>query len=727
LKTTSCCDKSNRKNYGELNITEMMHSILQKGSSAVAVYLKESILKIVFVFFLISILAVSSLLALSQEEIKEATALKIDESIKVDGFLDEPAWEKAPEISDFIQFEPDRGRPASLKTVVKILYDDGFIYFGFLCYDPQPEKIAARMTKRDEELFDDDAVIVGLDTFHDKRNCYYFVTNLIGTQHDGRITENGLTRETTWDGIWKSAGQKSDYGWSAEMAVDLSSLKYEPGKNKSWGFNVGRTIPRVLEWSFWAGPLESTEKVSQFGVLKGLNLKRAEKKAQVIPHIISRIEEGEKSELEGGVDARYAFSQMVSGNLTVNPDFATVEADQEQINLTRFELSLEEKRNFFLEGSEIYQQRIRLFYSRRISDIYGGVKFYGKSGGYEFSGLSAKTKKDESVGEDPANFTVFRLKKDVMKSSTIGFLAANKLVGGKNKGTAGLDTSLYFTDKFTFTGQFALSYGDYNDSNLAFFLRPSYDSATFHIHLRYTQLGRHFRDNANEVGFITDDNRHELDSRIEKIFWLKKWGFDRVEYSSNYNIYWGLDRNLRSWQIDQEISMDLQNKFSLNIDHTSEFKARDDEFFEKDFRNYQTEIALGYNTREWQHARASYGFGRNFDLDFQLVEGSLNYKLTQDFSLQYSLTRLIFVPDPEGETTWIHVVRATNYFTSDLFVKVFYQINSSIDKKNIQVLFVYRFQPPFGSIQLAYQKGTARFGERGTQGHTLFLKIAYMF
>jgi hypothetical protein len=679
------------------------------------------------IIFVLIILLISSLLAFSKEEIKETFGLKIDESIKVDGFLDEAVWEKAPEISDFIQFEPERGKPASLRTTVKILYDENFIYFGFLCYDPQPEKIAARMTKRDAELHDDDAVAVFLDTFHDRRNCYFFLTNLLGTQLDGRIVENGRTRETTWDGIWKSAGQMTNFGWSAEIAIDLSCIKYEPGKNRTWGLNLGRPIPRVLEKSFWTGPLESPLKVSQYGVLKGLDLRKAEKKVQIIPHIISKLEQREKSEMEAGIDARYAFSQMVSGNLTINPDFATVEADQEQINLTRFELRLAEKRNFFLEGSEIYRQRIRLFYSRRISDIHGGVKFYGKSGGYEFSGLSAQTKKDESLGEGSANFTVFRLKKDVMKSSTIGFLAANKLVGGKNKGTAGIDTSLYFTDTFKFTGQFALSYGDYNNNNIAFFLRPSYDSATFHIHLRYTHLGRRFRDNANEVGFVRDDNRHELDSAVSKTFWLKKWGFDRIEYFSNYNIYWGLDKNLRSWQIDQELSLDLQNKFSLNIEHTSEYKAQDNERFEKDFRNYETEFELGYNTREWQHARISYGFGRNFDSDFQLVKGRLNYKLTQDFSLQYSLTRLMFEPDPEGETTWIHVIRATNYFTNDLFIKVFYQINSAIDKKNIQVLFVYRFQPPFGFIQLAYQKGTARFGERGTQGHALFLKIAYMF
>jgi hypothetical protein len=668
-----------------------------------------------------------SLPVFSQSEVKETTALKIDEAIKVDGSLDETAWGKAPEAGDFIQFSPERGEPSSMRTRVKILYDERFIYFGFFCHDPQPEKIVARITKRDAEVKADDAVYVLIDTYHDRRNSYYFATNLLGTQRDGRIAENGRTTDETWDGIWKSAGQRTDFGWTLEIAVDLSCIKYEPGRNRTWGLSLGRIVPRLLESSFWIGPLESGHKVSQFGDLKGLDLKKSEKKSQIIPHIISKVEEGEKTEFEAGLDARYAFSQMVSGNLTINPDFATVEADQEQINLTRFELRLREKRNFFLEGSEIYQQRIRLFYSRRISDIYGGAKVYGKSGGFEFSALTAQTKKDEAEGIDTANFSVFRLKRDVMKSSTIGFLAANKIVGGKSVGTAGIDTSLYFTDTFKFTGQFALSYGDYNSDNIAFFLRPSHDSATFHIHLRYTQLGRNFRENANEVGFIRDDNRRELDSAIRKTFWIKKGIFDRIEYGSNYNIYWGLDRNLRSWKIDEELSFDLRNKFSLSVEHHQEFKGQDDERFEKDFRNHETEFELGYNTREWQRASISYVFGRNFDSDFQLVEGSLNYKITQDFSIQYSLTRLILEPDPEGESTWIHVIRATNYFTPDLFIKAFYQVNTSIDKHNIQVLFVYRFQPPFGLIQLAYQKGTARFGEAGTQGHTLFLKFAYMF
>lgn len=660
--------------------------------------------------------------AFGQERAKEAAALKIVEAIAVDGALDEPAWKTPDDLSDFIQFQPSRGKPASVRTVVKVLYDSRYIYFGFLCIDTEPAKIVSRVTKRDADLTTDDAVSVCLDTFDDKRTSYTLMTNILGTQYDGRIVDNGNTTDTTWDGVWKSAGRRTDFGWSAEIAVELQSLKFEPGPGRTWGFQAGRVLPRALEQSYWTGPLEQPERVSQFGSLTGMDLEKAGKKYQVIPHVITKFEEGKTSEFEAGLDARYAFSQMVSGNLTVNPDFATVEADQEQVNLTRFELNLPEKRNFFQEGSEIYNQRINLFYSRRIADIDAGVKLYGKSGRFEFSGLSAQTKKDDAFSVDSANFTVVRVKGDVMKSSSVGFLAANRLEDGRNQGTAGVDASLNFTDKIHFTGQLALSYGDKIKEDFAFFLRPSYDTATFHFHVRYSQLGERFGDNANAVGFVQDDNRRELDSSLTKTFWLRKGPLERIDYESNYNIYWGFNRALRSWQVDQELKFDLKNKFSLGIDHTQEYKL-----YEKDFRNTETQFSLSYNEREWQSAEFAYSFGRNFDKDFKLFEGNLNYMLTRNLSLEYSLERLIFEPDPERESTWIHVIRATNYFTKDLFLKVFYQTNTSIDKHNIQVLFVWRFQPPFGLVQLAYQKGTAHFGVRGTQGNTLFLKFAFMF
>ncbi len=309
-----------------------------------------------------------------------------------------------------------------------------------------------------------------------------------------------------------------------------------------------------------------------------------------------------------------------------------------------------------------------------------------------------------------------------MGSSTIGFLGANKYVSGGSQGTAGLDTALYFTDTVSFTGQLAGSYGTDKPSDLAFFLRPSYDTATFHIHGRYTFLGEQFGDNANAVGFITDDNRRELDSAITKAFWLNNSFLERIDYQSNYNIYWGVDKTLRSWDVWQSLTFDLQNKFSFTTRYEREYKL-----FEKDFDNEHTLFEIGYNTREWQSVRVGYRFGKNFDSDFTLWNALLRQNITKDLSVEYDLSKLYLDPDPENESTWIHVIRATQSFSADFYISLFYQINSAIDKRNIQAVMVYRFQPPFGLFQIAYQKGTAEFGEAGTQGHTVFLKFAYVF
>jgi hypothetical protein len=650
-------------------------------------------------------------------------AVRTEAAIVIDGSLDEEAWAQAAEITDFVQFVPTNGKPASLPTVGKILYDDEYFYVGILAYDPQTNMIQLGTGKRDglSSATGTDSVTVAIDTFDDDQNCYFFRTNIQGVQHDGRVSDNGRAADEQWDGIWKSAGDYFDEGWIAEFAIPLETIKYQPGKDMTWGFQISRYIPRNREQSFWTGPLEDYRRIDGFGSLTNLNLERASRRLEVIPYVSGRFQEDEDPGASVGLDARYSFTQLVSGILTLNPDFATVEADQEQVNLTRFELNLPEKRKFFLEDTQLYQQRIRLFYSRRIADIHGGAKVYRQSESFELSGMTVQAKEVEP-GEGSANFTTLRAKRNVMGSSTIGFIGANKYVNEGSQGTVGLDTALYFTDTFSFTGQLAGSYGKGNPSDLAFFVRPSYDSSTFHIHGRYTFLGEHFGDNANAVGFILDDNRRELDSAITKAFWLNNSFLERIDYKSNYNIYWGVDKTLRSWDVWNSLTFDLQNKFSFTARYEREYKL-----FEKEFDNEHTLFEVGYNTREWQSVRVSYRFGKNFDSDFTLWKALLKHNITKDLSFEYDLSKLYLDPDPENESTWIHVIRATQSFTADFYVSFFYQINTVIDKRNIQAVMVYRFQPPFGLFQIAYQKGTAEFGEVGAQGHTVFLKFAYVF
>jgi hypothetical protein len=551
-------------------------------------------------------------------------------------------------------------------------------------------------------------VILLVDSHYDRRSAYYFMVNALGTQTDGRIVDDGRTSDLTWDAAWQAASQTTPYGWVVEMAIPYRSIKYAAGDSVAWGVNFGRSRRRTLETSFWAGPLDHRFRVSQAGILMGLN------------YGLSRLQENGSDDWEAGLDMRYALSPEMAAYVSINPDFATIEADQEEVNLTRFEVALQEKRPFFLEGNEFFRQRIRTFYSRRIPEITFGGKVLGKQGPWTLSLIGARS--NPATDSTQATFSVVRAQRDVGGSSNIALLAANRTLEADNEGSVGLDATLFFTKTLGMTAQVIRSYGPFDSGVWAYFIRPAYDSPTAHFHVRYTHLGSRFADNVNAVGLIRDDDRRELDSAIERTIWFKNAVLEQFVYDSNYNIYWSQTGTLRSWQIDQSVAVEFRNRWNLEIEHTEEFKR-----FEKDFRNRSTTFDIGYNTREFHSAQVGFEFGRNFDSDFLLWTAKVGYKFTSKLSLEYELERLNLDPDPEQESTWIHVTTANYFFERDLFLKLFFQTNSIIDRKNLQAVFVYRYQQPFGTIQLAYQRGTAEFGQRSDQSDTFFLKVTRVF
>jgi len=648
----------------------------------------------------------------------ELKAVRAGEPPDIDGVVEDDEWAGAARATVFVQFEPRRGEPATKRTEAFVFYDAGHLYVAFRCWDDEP--LTARRTQRDGSLFSDDSVAILIDTFHDRQTAYYFVTNPLGTQEDGRLADDGRQGDTTWDAAWRSAAGRNDDGWSAEFAIPFASIKYASGRNVTWGINLARTRRRTLEFDTWSFPLDDTGRVSQAGQLVGLDIDPPAKRFQVIPYALGRVQEVEGGDFQAGVDARYNVTTTTGIYGTFNPDFATIEADVEQVNLTRFEVSLPEKRQFFLEGSELYNQRIRTFYSRRIEDILVGGKALGKQGPWTTAFLTTQTDPIEDLGR--ANFAVGRLQRDVFGRSSVAVMFDNRNLDGQNNGSVSLDTNLFFTRTWGMTAQVVQSWGGYGKGAGAFFIRPSYDSPTGHFHVRYTHLGDRLRDNLDVIGRIPDDDRRELDSAITKTVWVRSGAFEQIEYDSNCNIYWGQTGTLRSWQVDQSVDIQFRNRLSTEVSYTEEFKR-----FEKDFRNRQIGLQLGYNTREYQSVSAGVEFGRNFDADFQLWDVSARYKLTDQLSAEYSLERLVLSPDPEGESTWIHVIRANQFFTKDLFLRVFFQTNTAIDRKNLQAVFVWRYRPPFGTLQVAYQRGTAAFGERSDQGNTLFVKATAVF
>jgi hypothetical protein len=655
-----------------------------------------------------------------------ATISNLERAPVIDGIVADDEWRGVPATdTPFIQFEPETGQPSSFRTVVRIAQTETALYVAIVAFDPNPDRLAAAVTRRDGSMDDDDSVAVMLDTFSDSRTGYVFNTNALATQWDARIADNGRVVDKLWDVEWKCAAQRFDDRWTVEFEIPFVVLRFRSGEDQSWGLNFLRTVPRRLETSLWAGPTEDVWRVSSFGSLAGLTLqRRADKSWEAIPYGLAVVNGSGEADFEIGGDFRWRPSSTIGVDLTINPDFALIEADVEVINLSRFELFIPEKRPFFLEGSERYDQRIRQFYSRRIGDITWGTKATGTAGKMEYGAiLSSENRVDADNGENRrADYAVVRLQYSLPRGSNVGFLGSNRRFGDTDQGSVGFDTTLFFTETLGLTGQLLRVNGSTADGGLGWFLRPAYDSSTTHFHIRYTNLDEHIKDDFNAVGYLKDDDRREFDTNISHTFWFESGAMEKIEPGVNYNRFYGQDGQLRSWEFDGEFDFVFRSGWEIELRVIDDYQV-----FEKGFRNNRVQLETGWDSRNGRKVFVFAGTGVNFDSDLRLYGAEIEWAFGDRLRLEYSATRLELDPDPELETTWIHVFNGVYYFNPDLFIKLFLQTNTAVDKLNIQAVWVWRFKPPFGSIQVAYQRGTSDVGEASQQGDTLFTKLSWVF
>jgi PAS domain-containing protein len=657
-------------------------------------------------------------------------AVRTTQPPTIDGIIAEAEWDGAARLDDFIQLEPRRGDPAAEKTVVYFSYDDDNLYFGVFCHDSNPESITARLNRRDDELERDDSVIIVLDTFHDRRTGYFFSMNPLGTQSDGRVRDDGRVVDSTWDAAWQSAAARVDGGWSAEFAIPFRVLTYRTGEDRAWGLNIGRSRRSSLETTFWYGPLEDSMRISQYGELTGLHLiKGGARPYSFIPYVQGSYQQDGALKGNAGLDFRWAIRPETTANVTVNPDFAIIEADQEFVNLTRYEVKLDEKRPFFLETNDRFRQRIQTFYSRRIEDIDVGGKLVSRNGPWDFTLLSTSAPNvvdPNAAGEENplarANYTVGRAELGFLGSSALGIQVSNRSIRGRNSGSIGLDTTMILSRTVDLTGQLIRSHGVYGQGNWAGFVRPAYDTSTFHAHFRYTHLGDRFGDNSNSIGFVPDDDRREMDSDLRKVFWREEGVIQRVILESKNNIFWGQTGILRGYHNILAGQLEMRNRLFFSGQYRNLYRL-----FEKGFHNDTATVEAGYNVREFNSVSVDYETGKNFDSDLDRVGVCLQRKLTKEMSAEYQLSRVWLNPDPDDRGTWINVFRVQQNFTRDLYLKGFFQTNSVIDRRNLEIVFVWRYQPPFGQLQFAFQRGRAEFGERSQQSNTYFVKMSHVF
>lgn len=653
----------------------------------------------------------------------------IENNIGVDGIIDINEWLGADSTSGFTQLEPRKGNPASEKTIVYILQNSDFLYVAFKCYQSETSSIVANITARDQIDDSEDLVMLMIDTFNDKRSGFAFLVNPLGTQTDIRIIDDGRSTDSNWDTEWQTEAVITKYGWSVEMAIPFNKIGYDASL-QTWGVNFARVIRYNFETSYWSGEMNQNFRVSQSGKLTNLILPDIKRNITFTPYSTLRYE---NSDFTGnhhkwfgdvGLDASYQITSGVVANATINPDFATVEGDQEEINLTRWELSFPEKRLFFLEGNELYSTRIKTFYSRRIGDIDFGGKITGKINEYTFSAIGVQTTGDFKLDIPQATFGVFRLKRDILKSSSIGFTAVDKSWENEYSRSFSADFLLNPGTNWKLTGQFVSSAPGLSIQHSAFFLRAAHESNLHHIHVRYSDTGKKFRENVNQTGFIRDDDMREIDSDLSYVFWTQSSLFKYIELESRNNIFWNHENTLRSWYVTEEARFYLNNKFSLEISYNDEFKL-----YEKKYYNHKYNIELGYNTDEWAYAEAEYTWGKNFDRDFQLIEFGVRQRLIEQLAITYSVQKLDFSPDSSNNSTILNVITLNYNFDRDLWFRLLAQTDNQENRFYFYGLFGWRFFPPFSAVYLIYT--TNRFDHMDfnnkVRNEILFLKLSYQF
>ncbi len=653
-------------------------------------------------------------------------AVRAEKAPGIDGVLDEPCWQAAEWQGDFIQLKPSPGEPARAQTRIAIIYDDTNIYAAFRCFNPTGSSANSKINRRDGNMDQDNAVTLYLDSFHTRRDCYYFSTNSLGTQVDGRIGEDGRSNDKNWDCTWQVKSREDSLGWTAEMAIPVIEIRFPEGKGNVWGINFRRNYPEFFETSFWT-ERDAAWRISRSGDLLGLGEFRKKFSAALYPYLVSldtntpssdrrTIYSSGGTQAIAGADLRFNLGATVNGNLTYNPDFATVEADLEVINLTRYETFYPEKRLYFLEGAELFRTRFNVFHSRRIGDIDLGLKTNGRLGKYNFSVLSAH---ERATGGNPSSQTsVFRLQRDVFGSSNIGFLAVDRsFSGGFNRvlsTDAGVDSSfavdssgfnrvlstdatINFGQGYRIASQYVGSFSSEGDFKSAYYAQFSRQAQLYNYNLSFTNIDPGFRDNVNPVGFIQDDDRRLVNAGGGHALWIRKHGIEKINTNFHSNVFWSHSGALRNVAFSGWVGVTFLEKWLVGYS-----KGYHTELFEKRYRNHTQLWEMGYNQQSWNNYGLLHVWGKNFDADFHRIRLRGNLKPNRKLAFSYQFTYFSLSPDPDNRSTKIHFLTTDYNFTPDLWLRLITQYSSRNDRFYLYGLFGWRFAPPFGALYVAY-------------------------
>ena len=670
----------------------------------------------------------------------------MSDGIVLDGRLADEVYAQIPPMAGFIQQEPNEGEPATEATDVWVLFDDSNLYVAARLWDSQPDRIVANEMRRDHwNIGRGSSLTVALDTFYDRRNGFVFQTNPLGALRDSQVTsernENG-----DWNTVWDVQTAWFDGGWTAEMVIPFKSLRYQERTDQVWGINVQRNISWKNERSFLS-PVPASysfgaiNRFSSAATLVGIQTPVSAMNLELKPFAISTVTTDRSADpsisnaLAGdlGFDAKYGLTRGLTADFTVNTDFAQVEADDEQVNLTRFSLFFPEKREFFLEGQGVFnfggrQNRIWgpggdtpiLFHSRRIGigengqePIRAGGRVTGRAGKYTLGLLNMQTGASE-VGSPGTNFSVIRVRRDVFRRSTIGIMGTHRSVALDHVGSNqvyGADASFAFFQNLNIDTYYALSRSPDRSGDDA-----SYRASVQNRGDRYGFEYEHLLvgDNFNpEIGFVRRRdfrlNRGQLSfsPRPEFTDLVRKFS-----YSAGIDYFTNGAGVVETREFEGRFEAELQNGDDFSLEYTNSYEVLDRPFWIADG------VTIPVGEYDFQKVRTSYQFGpqRKISGWANVGHGSFFGGTRTEASLRSraEVTPQLSV-EPQISVDWVNLPagaftstlagsRVTYTASPRMFVGALVQYNSSSSALNTNIRFRWEYQPG-SDIFVVYSEG----------------------
>jgi hypothetical protein len=665
-------------------------------------------------------------------------ATRLTQEIQLDGRLDEEVYRTVPPISGFIQQLPDEGALASERTDAWVFFDESNLYITARAFDSAPpsEWVANEMRHDVIQLRQNDSFSLLLDTFHDRRNGVAFLVTPIGGYSDFAITNEGNVN-TDWNIVWDMRTGRFEGGWTVEIEIPFKSLRYQPGESQVWGIQLRRIVRRRNEAAYLTAlPISAARgnsviaglwRVSEAATLVGLEVPPLSIDAEIKPYGIAGLRTDVNAspptendgEADAGLDVKYRLTQNLTADFTVNTDFAQVEVDERQVNLTRFSLFFPEKREFFLEGRGNFDFAPgggggvpTIFFSRQIGlqagqiiPIRAGGRVTGKVGPFDVGLLNIQTGDEETSDAVSTNFTVLRVKRDILRRSTIGGIFTNRsvsLVGDGSSQVYGVDGRLAFYDDFSVTGYFANTQtpaGNGKDKSY----QGNFDYAGDRYGLSYGHLVVEDRF-IPEVGFLRRDNFRlnsasaRFSPRPESIDLIRRFvavgSFDHIATADQGELE------------TREAQLLLESEFE-NSDQLSFFFNDHYELLTQPF-TISSGVTLPVGGYDFRNFRASYRFGAQRPISGQITVQTGGFWSGDNTAVSLSRGRVEVTPQlsiepsisfnwvdlPEGSfTTQLALARFTYTFTPRMFFSGLLQYSSSGDSFSTNLRFRWEYSP----------------------------------